>query len=276
VNGNWAFTYDYLNRVSTANKNSGQQAFSYGYDQLGNRTSQSVTAGSGGTLSLSYLGNNNRMDGFTYDAAGNLQGDVLHNYAYDAENHLIAVDGGNTASYVYDAEGRRVQKTTTAQVEYLYDLNGNIVTELSSTGAWNRGEIFANGRHLATYNNGTTYFDHADWLGTERARSDMTGANCQTITNVTFGDGQSLSGTGSNCVDASPLHFTGQQWDSESGLHYFRARHYSTQFGRFMSPDPTGIFLGNLNDPQSLNLYAYVRNNSPSMTDPSGLCDTSL
>ena len=91
-------------RVSTANKNSGQQAFSYGYDQLGNRTSQSVTAGSGGTLSLSYLGNNNRMDGFTYDAAGNLQGDVLHNYAYDAENHLIAVDGGNTASYVYDAE----------------------------------------------------------------------------------------------------------------------------------------------------------------------------
>ena len=50
-------------------------------------------------------------------------------------------DGGNTASYVYDAEGRRVQKTTTAQVEYLYDLNGNIVTELSSTGAWNRGEI---------------------------------------------------------------------------------------------------------------------------------------
>jgi RHS repeat-associated protein len=147
------------------------------------------------------------------------------------------------------------------------------VTELSSTGAWNRGEIFASGRHLATYVNSTTYFDHADWLGTERARSDMTGANCQTITNVTFGDGQSLSGTGSNCADANPLHFTGQQWDSESGLHYFRARHYSTQFGRFMSPDPTGIFLGNLNDPQSLNLYAYVRNNSPSMTDPSGLCD---
>jgi hypothetical protein len=41
-----------------------------------------------------------------------------------------------------------------------------------------------------------------------------------------------------------------------------------------MSPDPTGIFLGNLTDPQSLNLYAYVRNNSPSMTDSGGLqCD---
>ena len=68
--------------------------------------------------------------------------------------------------------------------------------------------------------------------------------------------------------DRLPLHFSGQQWDFESGLHYFPARHYSTQFGRFMSPDPTGIFLGNLTDPQSLNLYAYVRNNSLSMSDP--------
>lgn len=273
VNGNWVFTYDYLNRLSTSNQNSGQLAFSYGYDQLGNRTSQKVTAGSGGTLSLSYSGNNNRMDGYSYDAAGNLLGDGLHTYAYDAENRLISVDGGATASYSYDAEGRRVQKKTATQAGYLYDLNGNIMTELSSTGGWNRGEIFANGQHLATYNNGTTYFDHTDWLSTERARSNTSDADCETITNVPFGDSQSMSGT---CVDANPQHFTGQQWDSEtSNLHYFGARHYSSQFGRFMSPDPTGIFLGSLNDPQSLNLYAYVRNNPTSLTDPSGLQDCS-
>jgi len=269
VDGNWVFTYDYLNRLSTSYQNN-TNGCSYGYDQLGNRTSKTATAGSCGQLSLSYTGNNNRMDGYSYDLAGNLLGDGTHTYAYDAENRLISVDNGNTASYVYDAEGRRVQKTATAQVEYVYDLNGNTVTELSSAGAWNRGEIFANGQHIATYNNGTTYFNHADWLGTERARSNMGDANCETITNQPYGDGPYMSG---NCVDANPLHFTGQQWDPESGLHYFPARHYSTQFGRFMSPDPTGIFLGNLNDPQSLNLYAYVRNNSSSMTDPSGLCD---
>ena len=67
------------------------------------------------------------------------------------------------------------------------------------------------------------------------------------------------------------MHFTGQQRDPETNLSYFPARYYSSQFGRFMSPDPTGIFLGNLNDPQSLNLYAYVRNNPASLTDPSGL-----
>ena len=73
VNGNWVFTYDYLNRLSTSNQNSGQEAFSYGYDPLGNRTSQTQTAGSCcGNLSLSYAGNNNRMSGYSYDAAGDL------------------------------------------------------------------------------------------------------------------------------------------------------------------------------------------------------------
>jgi YD repeat-containing protein len=35
VNGNWTYTYDAFNRLSTAGKTG--QAFSYGYDQVGNR-----------------------------------------------------------------------------------------------------------------------------------------------------------------------------------------------------------------------------------------------
>jgi hypothetical protein len=38
-----------------------------------------------------------------------------------------------------------------------------------------------------------------------------------------------------------------------------------------MSPDPLGIFSSDLSDPQTLNLYAYVRNNPVSLTDPTGL-----
>jgi hypothetical protein len=38
--------------------------------------------------------------------------------------------------------------------------------------------------------------------------------------------------------------------------------------GRFMSPDPMG---GHLEDPQTLNRYAYARNNPTSLTDPMGL-----
>jgi len=38
--------------------------------------------------------------------------------------------------------------------------------------------------------------------------------------------------------------------------------------GRFMQPDPVG---GHNDDPQTLNRYAYVRNNPLSLTDPTGL-----
>jgi RHS repeat-associated protein len=62
--------------------------------------------------------------------------------------------------------------------------------------------------------------------------------------------------------------FTGKERDSESGLDNFGARYDSSSMGRFMSPDPIG---GHEEDPQTLNRYAYVRNNPLNLTDPTGL-----
>jgi RHS repeat-associated protein len=62
--------------------------------------------------------------------------------------------------------------------------------------------------------------------------------------------------------------FTGKERDAESGLDDFEARHYASTMGRFMQPDPVG---GHNEDPQTLNRYAYVRNNPLSLTDPTGL-----
>ena len=117
--------------------------------------------------------------GIVYDAAGNVINDGLgHTFTYDAENRIVGVNGGS-AAYVYDAEGRRAQKTVAgATVDYLYDLSGHQVAEVGSSGTWNRGEIYAGGRHLATYSGGTTgttYFIHGDYLGTERMRSNLAG-----------------------------------------------------------------------------------------------------
>jgi RHS repeat-associated protein len=61
---------------------------------------------------------------------------------------------------------------------------------------------------------------------------------------------------------------TGKERDTESGLDDFDARHYGSSLGRFMQPDPMG---GHLEDPQTLNRYAYVRNNPLSLADPTGL-----
>ncbi|MGB7028861.1 MAG: RHS repeat-associated core domain-containing protein [Candidatus Acidiferrum sp.] len=71
-----------------------------------------------------------------------------------------------------------------------------------------------------------------------------------------------------------PSNSTGKERDSESGLDDFDARYYSSSMGRFMSPDwsesPEAVPYGVLSNPQTLNLYAYVKNNPLKDTDPTG------
>lgn len=68
--------------------------------------------------------------------------------------------------------------------------------------------------------------------------------------------------------------FTGKERDSESGLDNFGARYNSSTMGRFLSPDwtddPESVPYADPQDPQSLNLYAYVRNGPISALDVDG------
>jgi RHS repeat-associated protein len=67
---------------------------------------------------------------------------------------------------------------------------------------------------------------------------------------------------------------TGKERDAETGLDYFGARYFSGAQGRFTTPDwsakPTPVPYADLTDPQTLNLYAYVRNNPLAKADPDG------
>jgi hypothetical protein len=83
---------------------------------------------------------------------------------------------------------------STGTTEYLYNLSGQMITSLSYTGSWSTGEVFVGNRHLASYSNGTTYFNHVDWLGTERVHTDPTGATAETCTSLAFGDAKTCSG----------------------------------------------------------------------------------
>jgi RHS repeat-associated protein len=66
------------------------------------------------------------------------------------------------------------------------------------------------------------------------------------------------------------MQFTGKERDSESGLDYFGARYYGSALGRFSSPDAP-LVGQEASDPQSWNLYSYVRNNPGARVDPDGL-----
>jgi RHS repeat-associated protein len=67
------------------------------------------------------------------------------------------------------------------------------------------------------------------------------------------------------CERFSPSISTGKERDTESGNDYFEARYYASSMGRFMSPDD-GIDQ-DFYDPQSWNLYSYVRNNPLNSVD---------
>ncbi|MCW5958620.1 MAG: RHS repeat-associated core domain-containing protein [Pyrinomonadaceae bacterium] len=58
--------------------------------------------------------------------------------------------------------------------------------------------------------------------------------------------------------------FTGREYDNFTGLHYYRARFYDAQIGRFTSEDPIGFAGGDV------NLFAYVGNNPANKIDPFG------
>jgi RHS repeat-associated protein len=62
---------------------------------------------------------------------------------------------------------------------------------------------------------------------------------------------------------------TSKERDAETGLDFFGARYFSSAQGRFTSPDQPFNDQAQ-GDPQSWNLYSYVRNNPLRFTDPTG------
>jgi RHS repeat-associated protein len=240
--------------------------------------------------------------GFTYDAAGDVVADANNSYAYDGEGRLCAVYNSLTKSqtqYVYDASGGRVAKASftgtfppkntvcaapgvatgfSATAYYLLDQGGDQVTELNGSGAWQHSNVWA-GSHLdATYDAKGLHFHLADPLGTRRIQTNIDGQVEESCQSLPFGDNLNCTTTAlTTADDATEHHFTGKEHDAESGNDYFDARYYSSTMGRFMSPDWSAqeepVPYAQLDDPQSLNLYAYVLNNPLSRVDADGHTD---
>jgi RHS repeat-associated protein len=268
------YTYDSLNRLSTLSSPADASAC-YGllwtYDLYGNRLNQATASGSCFNASHTVLGNNRLADtGFSYDASGNMTSDNIHTYTYDAESRLIQVDGtaGNcstaTACYVYDAEGQRLQKTTGGvTTAYLRDSKGEVVAETDGGNTLLRaGYVYAGGALLAEYENGNTYFIHKDHLGDTRVMTTVNGSVDDSMDYLPYGE-QIAGGTGTT------HKFTGKERDAESGLDDFDARFVSADWSAIPEPVPYSDFW----NPQSLNLYSYVRNRPMTTMDKDGHCE---
>ena len=68
----------------------------------------------------------------------------------------------------------------------------------------------------------------------------------------------------------NPFGYVGRYGVMEegNGLKFMRARYYDDTTGRFLNKD---LIPGHVRNPQSLNRYAYVKNNPITRIDPLGL-----
>ena len=134
--------------------------------------------------------------------------------------------------------------------------------------------MFADGKLLATYDAQGVHFPLTDWLGTKRVQANAAAQLDETCSSLPYGD--SLTCQQFNGTDATEHHFTGKERDTETGLDYFGARYFSASMGRFLSADwaekPEAVPYSDLMDPQSLNLYSYVKSNPLSRVDEDGHC----
>jgi len=121
----------------------------------------------------------------------------------------------------------------------------------------------ANGQRVATRVDGTLYYLHQDLLGSTVAVSDAAG---QAVGRVQYDPyGEAITST--LPVTLTDRLFTGQRFDSSTGLYYYNARYYDPHLGRFIQPD---TLVPDPLNPQAWNRFSYVYNNPASYVDPGG------
>lgn len=248
------FSYDALNRLATA-QDAAHWSNVYTYDAWGNLGKKLYGPISAGEHMDTSADTSNHLGGYSYDTGGNMTGDGVNTYVYDAENRISSVAG---VTYTYDADGRRVKKSS--GTNYWYGPSGEALAETDSSGNWTN-YIFFGGIRLARNVNGDIKYYISDHLHSTAVFADKTGTVLDD--NDFYPWGGVVPGIGQTTSN-NAIKFTGKYRDSESTLDYFGARYYANVMGRFMSPDwaarPVTVPYADFGDPQSLNLYAYVRN----------------
>ncbi len=142
--------------------------------------------------------------------------------------------------------------------------------------AFFRAASYWDGKPLAyRSSDSTTYFQHQDYLGTERMRTNDSGAVAASFTSLPWGDGYAGSIPDAGAGQET-FQFAGMDQDTSSAYpisEHAQFRQYSYIQGRWLSPDPyDGSY--DFTNPQSLNRYAYALNNPLSYVDPLGLDDS--
>ncbi len=253
------FGYDNVYQLTGV---TGTNPESYTYDPVGNRLSSQLAATysynssnevtAAGTATYTYDDNGNTLT--KTDAGGTTT------YAWDFENQLVSAQlpNSSTVNFKYDPFGRRIEKGTSV---FVYD-GANLIEESDTSGNVVTRYAFGAGTDepLAAYRGSALAFYDADGLGSITSLTGLSGTVSDSLTYDSFGDV-----TGTTGSFTQPFRYTGREYDTETGLGYYRARYYDSRMGEFLSEDPANFQAG-------MNFYQYVGANPINFSDSSGLC----
>ncbi len=277
------YDYDALYRVTQeeiVDPLTGSRTTNYVYDPIGNRLSRHDS--SEGETSYLYDGNdrllsetlNGQTTVYSYDQNGNtLSKSSLSeqiNYTWNQENRLVTAQtttstGTTTSEYSYNGDGIRVMSRSNGQeTRYLVDGNrdyAQVLEEYNNSGVQ---VSYVYGHNLISqHRSGVNSYYLTDGLGSTRALTNQVGEVTDTYDYDAYGNLLGSTGTTVN-----NYLYTGEQFDSNLGQYYLRARYYDSNLGRFTGRDS---FEGFMDEPLSLAKYPYVHGNPVNATDPSGL-----
>ncbi len=263
------------------------------FDTIGNRVAEANALT--GVLATHAFNGLNQNRSLAYDANGNILTNGNWNYAWDAENRLIAAESGSGVpaavrrrlTFQYDSQNRRIGKQVyswssgawqqTTDASFIYD-GWNLVAETISNqqsaitnlfiwGPDHTGSLAADSGGvrglLAIINGANVFYPVMNNHGDVTALFDATGTNIVArYERDPFGT--LLSATGP-AVGVCPIGFQTKYCDPETGLVYFGHRYYSPTLGIFISRDP-------LQEKGGVNLYGYGKG-CPLAVDELGLFD---
>jgi RHS repeat-associated protein len=227
----------------------------------------------------------NFTDTFSYDANGNMtcrtETGVTYLQTYNAENRIASIaklaSGSCTSpgdysakwDFTYDGNGVRTGQSYTrytngtpgAAVITRYYFGGSYETTGST---WKKYYSFAGQIIAMRDSTGLKYF-LTDHLGSILAVTADNGTPISQQRYLPFGQVRTDLGW----IAQTDFGYTGQRKldDGMGGIMDYRARFYSPYLKQFSQPD---TIVPELNNPQSLNRYAYALNNPVRYNDPSG------
>ena len=248
---------------------------SYGLDPVGNRTSVTSTIPDFTPISGAF-NQDDELASEGYDQNGNVIASGGKTFSYNSQDQLVSMNGG-AIQIIYDGDGNRVAKTVVTNG--VPTTTSYLVDDLNPTGYPQVVEELQGGAVTRQYTYGLQRIDENQFINNAWTPSFYGydgGGNVRELTNAAgtvtdqyefdaYGNSFTVSGSTPN-----EMMYRGEQFDSDLGLYYLRARYYNPQSGRFMSRDPLD---GKIGDPRSLHKYLYASGDPVNRIDPSGRDD---